>query len=86
MHKALNRAYMYYMDRYEVFHRRGQGAILMKRARLMNKCCDLNEACVRAACVADKAAVTRDAAAELERLRGKKVPEANSNDTGASGS
>ncbi|KAL8575944.1 hypothetical protein ACOMHN_027342 [Nucella lapillus] len=36
----------------------------------------------------DKAAVTRDAAAELERLRGKKggVPEANSNDTGASGS
>ncbi|XP_076449472.1 cytoplasmic dynein 1 light intermediate chain 2-like isoform X2 [Babylonia areolata] len=35
----------------------------------------------------DKAAVTRDAAAELERLRGKKgVPEAAANDTGASGS
>ncbi|XP_070193034.1 cytoplasmic dynein 1 light intermediate chain 2-like isoform X2 [Littorina saxatilis] len=36
--------------------------------------------------LSDKASVTRDAAAELERLRGKKVPEANSNDTGASGS
>lgn len=38
--------------------------------------------------ISDKAAVTRDAAAELERMtRGKKtVSETNSNDTGASGS
>ena len=34
------------------------------------------------ACFADKAAVTRDAAAELERLRGKKVPESSPNDSG----
>lgn len=51
-----------------------------------DKCNDINELCMPVARVADKAAVTRDAAAELERLRGKKVPEANSNDTGASGS
>ncbi|KAK7481697.1 hypothetical protein BaRGS_00027070 [Batillaria attramentaria] len=34
----------------------------------------------------NKAAVTRDAAAELERMRKKGVPETNSNDTGSTGS